>query len=176
MGKHKCCSSVLRWRREQVTSRQWRPTSVTLKKEHAQQLLCSDGKQIMSKKKKTTSNCEFNEILALVAKSSCTGIIYLDPAGCNPAVDQRLLLPGGRRGFALGAGLCWSSWAGIDPCHVLHAFLLASALLVGSELRNTRVGSCGGSDPYPQPCPCPVPGWQISVSLLLVSTVFNELI
>lgn len=139
MGKHKCCSSVLKWRREQVTSRQCRPTSVTLKKEQAQPSLGSDGKQIMSKKH--PSNCGFNEIPALVAKSSCIDIIYLDPEGCSPAAKQRLLLPGARRGFALGAGLCWIPWAGTDPWHVLCAFLSASALLVGSELRNTHLSS-----------------------------------
>lgn len=152
MGKHKCCSSVLRWGREQVTSRQCRPASATLKKEHAQQSLCSDGKQIMSKK--NTSNCGFNEILALVAKDSCTGTINLDPEGCKPAVDQRLLLPGGRGGFAMGAGLCWIPWAGADPWHVLHSFLLASALLVGSELRNTHWALWGALILVPSPALC----------------------
>lgn len=110
--------------------------------------------------KKTTSNCGFNEVFALVAKSSCVGTINLDPEGCSPAVEQRRLCFGSRTVLGpLG-----------DPWHVLHALLLASALLVGSELRNTH-WALWGLWSLPQPCPVPA-----SVSLLLASAVFNELI
>lgn len=172
MGKHKCCSSILKWRREQVTSRQCRPTSVTLKKEHAQWSLCSDGKQIMSQK---SANCGFYEIPALVTRSSCIHIIYLDPEGCNPAVDQRLLLP--------EEVLLWeqdcvrSPGQGVFPGMSFMLSCTPSALLVGSELRNTHLSSCGGLIPpqlIPAPALCQV--GRVSASLSLLSTVLNKLI
>lgn len=148
MLEHKCCSSVLKWRREQVTSGQWRPTSVTLKNP-----------------KKTPRKCGFNEIPALIAKvaalTSCIpGFWGMQP--CSELENTHLSNCGGvwagkNPPEQLWWALSWKipTWAVVGGSEMKNTHL---RIVGGSELTNTHLGSFGGSEPCPSPCP--VPGWQ----------------